>query len=137
MCVCFSLSMLSVASLAVADMGGNYTTLVKSVKNPQLGEILTDSKGMTLYVFTEDKQDESHCYGQCSILWPPFLLNEQSLKENLKKPIGVITRSDNSLQLTFKNKPLYYYVKDKKPGDSYGQNVDQKWFVVKLNEINE
>jgi predicted lipoprotein with Yx(FWY)xxD motif len=30
----------------------------------------------------------------------------------------------------YNNWPLYYYAKDKNPGDTTGQNVGQKWFVV-------
>jgi predicted lipoprotein with Yx(FWY)xxD motif len=32
--------------------------------------------------------------------------------------------------ITYDKKPLYYWVKDTKPGDTTGQNVGTVWFVV-------
>jgi hypothetical protein len=41
-----------------------------------------------------------------------------------------ITRSDGKEQTTFKGWPLYYYAKDRKPGDSLGEGENGMWFVV-------
>ena len=77
----------------------------------------------------------SNCYDQCAIIWPPFLVESQSNVPQDGK-FGVIKRRDNTFQVTYNNKPLYYYAKDKKPGDTYGQNVDGEWFVVNPNKSN-
>jgi predicted lipoprotein with Yx(FWY)xxD motif len=37
-------------------------------------------------------------------------------------------------QTTWHGWPLYYYQADKKPGDVYGENVQQVWFVAKPGE---
>lgn len=110
---------------------------VKISKNARLGDILTDSRGMTLYIFTDDRENVSNCYDQCAMEWPPFVTDDRSnMPQNLNGKFGVIKRRDNKLQVTFSGKPLYYYIKDKNPGDTYGQNVENKWFVINPNKTN-
>lgn len=108
---------------------------VKVTNHPKLGTILTDSKGMTLYLFTSDKNDASTCYDQCAIAWPPLLISSEkpSLAPGIVGTLNTIKRRDNSSQVTYNGKPLYYYVKDKKPGDAFGQNLENKWFVINPN----
>ena len=53
-------------------------TLIKVTKDPIHGDILTDSKGMTLYVFTSDKANESTCFDECAVLWPPLTVKGRS-----------------------------------------------------------
>src|SRR6476619_3647523 len=46
-------------------------------QDPALGTILTDPKGMTLYLFANDTtRGESACYDQCAQSWPPFTATE-------------------------------------------------------------
>ena len=44
-----------------------------TVKSAAVGgkEILTDSKGMTLYVWDKDSAGTSTCYDKCAQAWPP------------------------------------------------------------------
>ncbi len=44
---------------------------------------------------------------------------------------GTIKRADGKKQTTFKGMPLYYFIKDKKPGDTMGQGVKDAWSVAK------
>ena len=47
--------------------------------------------------------------------------------------LGTITRPDGSRQVTYNGHPLYYFVKDKDQGDSYGQGVNAfgaSWYVM-------
>src|SRR5215813_10421039 len=59
-------------SFALADdyLGG-------AVKSAEVGgkEILTDAKGMTLYIWDKDAQGVSNCYDQCAVNWPPLLVD--------------------------------------------------------------
>lgn len=105
---------------------------VTVANDPKLGNILIDGKGMTLYIFTSDKNNTSTCYDQCAVAWPPLLVSsgKPSLAPGISGTLGTITRRDNTSQVTYNGMPLYYYVQDKKPGDVYGQNVDHKWYVV-------
>ena len=55
----------------------------------------------------------------------------------LQRPLGVdasklgtLTRSDGTIQASYGGWPLYYWVKDTKPGDVTGQNVQGVWYVI-------
>ncbi|MEA2229590.1 MAG: hypothetical protein QOF04_3220, partial [Solirubrobacteraceae bacterium] len=43
------------------------------VRRTKLGPILTDGQGRTLYLFEEDKDGHSQCFGACARVWPPAL----------------------------------------------------------------
>jgi predicted lipoprotein with Yx(FWY)xxD motif len=81
--------------------------------------ILTDEKGMSLYVWDNDipNSGKSLCVGGCSLSWPPMLAADDA------KPAGdftLIVRDDGKKQWAHKGKPLYSWVNDKKPGDRTG-----------------
>lgn len=99
-----------------------------------LGRFLADEKGMTLYLFTKDTPGMSNCEGDCLVNWPPLLVAEGGKVEidgmDEEGLIGTITRSDGTVQVTYKDMPLYYWKNDKAPGDATGQNVGGVWFVV-------
>jgi predicted lipoprotein with Yx(FWY)xxD motif len=44
---------------------------------------------------------------------------------------SIITRDDGSKQWALKGKPVYYWVKDSKPGDKTGDGVNGIWQVAK------
>lgn len=106
---------------------------VKVTNDPKLGTILTDGKGRTLYMFTPDNNNTSTCYDQCAATWPPLLISsgKPALAPGIVGTLDTTNRRDHTVQVTYNGMPLYYYVKDKKPGDVYGQNIENKWFVVK------
>lgn len=60
------------SSFAMADdyLGG-------AVKSSTVGgkEILTDTKGMTLYIWDKDAVGTSNCYDKCAQAWPPLLVD--------------------------------------------------------------
>ena len=43
----------------------------------------------------------------------------------------LVTRDDGKKQWALKGKPLYYWVKDTKPGEMTGEGVMGAWHVVK------
>ncbi len=98
------------------------------ISNSSLGQILTDTKGMTLYTFDKDTNGKSACNEGCAKAWPPVLA-EASMKE-----IGdftKITRDDGTKQWAYKGMPLYGWVKDKVSGDVTGDKFKGVWHVVK------
>jgi predicted lipoprotein with Yx(FWY)xxD motif len=80
---------------------------------------LTDTKGMTLYVWDNDVagSGKSVCYGACTLTMTPFPA-EGNAKES--GDFGFIVRDDGKRQWTYKGRPLYVYVNDKRPGDRAG-----------------
>ena len=97
-----------------------------------LGTILVDGQGMTLYLFTKDTQGsgESTCEGECLVAWPPLVGMPTAGTGVDATKLGSITRSDGSTQGTYNGWPLYYWVEDKAPGDTTGQNVQGVWYVL-------
>lgn len=90
---------------------------------------MTDKKGMMLYVFNKDAagSGKSVCTGACARSWPPFLADAQA------HGVGdwsVITRDDGAKQWAYKGKPTYYWSKDRKPGDKFGDNFKDIWHVI-------
>ena len=101
-------------------------------QNDTLGSFLTDDKGMTLYLFTKDTTDTSNCYDKCATAWPPLLTNGDPVAgEGVDASLlGTTNRTDGTTQVTYNGWPLYYYEKDKAPGDVTGQDVGGVWYVV-------
>lgn len=102
------------------------------VKNDTLGNILADGDGNILYLFTKDTPNVSNCYDKCLAAWPAvYPQGAPTLKEGLSQAlVGTTTRKDGSTQLTYNGWPLYYYAKDKQPGDVTGQAVGKVWWVI-------
>lgn len=95
-----------------------------------LGTILVDGAGMTLYLFTNDSPGTSVCEGDCLVAWPP-LEGEATAGEGVDESLlGTITRSDGSTQASYGDWPLYYWVEDEQPGDVTGQGVGGVWYVI-------
>src|SRR5512136_3019619 len=98
----------------------------------KLGKFLADGDGNTLYLFTKDTKGTSNCYDKCAQSWPPLIPSGQpTLKDGVSTDmISMTVRTDGSVQLTYDGWPLYYYAKDKAPGDTTGQAVGNAWWVV-------
>jgi predicted lipoprotein with Yx(FWY)xxD motif len=96
----------------------------------ELGHYLTDAAGNTLYYFDKDTEGMSMCEGKCLANWPAFVDTGAVPSTLDAADFSSITRSDGSLQTTYKGFPLYYFIKDEARGDTLGQDVNQVWFVV-------
>jgi len=105
---------------------------VKIAKKDGIDTYLTDTKGMTLYTFKKDTPGKSACEGPCVDNWPLYSREKVEAKDGLSAAdFATITRADGKTQTTFKGMPLYYFVKDAKPGDTLGQGVKDVWSVAK------
>jgi len=101
---------------------------------PALGQFLTASNGMTLYMYTKDTKDVSNCTGQCATNWPPYTVASSAdinVSAATSGRVGTIVRADGKLQVTYNGQPLYFWINDKNPGDTTGQGVGGVWYVVK------
>jgi len=110
--------------------------IVAVAKNPQLGTILVDSKGFTLYYFHKDKGGKSACYGACAGTWPPLTTSgtPQAMSGAEVSKLGTTKRSDGTLQVTYAGFPLYTYAADTKPGETNGQDIDSfgaEWYALR------
>jgi predicted lipoprotein with Yx(FWY)xxD motif len=101
------------------------------VADSNLGQILTDGQGRTLYYYSLDQEGKIACVGQCAVNWPPLLdASTPTAAGSLGTKLAVVTRLDGGTQVTYNDRPLYTFVGDKAPGDTTGQGVGGKWFVA-------
>jgi predicted lipoprotein with Yx(FWY)xxD motif len=94
------------------------------------GGMLVGSNGMTLYTFDKDAagSGKSVCNGQCATNWPPLMATDADAASG---DYSLVTRDDGKKQWALKGKPLYYWVKDTKPGEMTGEGVMGAWHVAK------
>ena len=99
-----------------------------------LGKILVDPAGMTLYIFDKDKKGEtaSACTGKCIAAWPPLVAPAGAQAMGKWTTVDVTDKDGKAEKMwAYDGMPLYYWVKDKKPGDTTGDGVGSVWHVVK------
>jgi predicted lipoprotein with Yx(FWY)xxD motif len=104
----------------------------------RFGRILFDGRGFVLYAFTRDGLRRATCYGKCAKAWPPAIVSARPVAGAgaSGRLVGVVRRSDGSLQATYAGRPLYYYVGDSRPGLILCQNVLEYggyWRVVRAD----
>ena len=106
--------------------------IVKTSGHPDLGTLLVDASGRTLYLLTDDGRDSSTCTRGCALAWPPVrTVGSPSPAEGVDADrLGVIPREDGSSQVTYNGWPLYYFAPDERPGDAMGHFVSDVWYVV-------
>jgi predicted lipoprotein with Yx(FWY)xxD motif len=89
--------------------------------------MMVDHKGMTLYTFDKDSGGKSMCNDECAKNWPPMMAPAGATATG---KWSVIKRDDGTSQYAYDGKPLYTFVKDKKPGDMVGDNMKDVWHVM-------
>jgi predicted lipoprotein with Yx(FWY)xxD motif len=120
---------------AASESGSSSGAVVSASAAGDLGRVIVDSKGMTLYDFHKDKGGKSACYGGCAGVWPPLLTEgkPQTGEGATASKLGTVKRSDGTVQVTYAGHPLYTYVADKKPGDATGDDIDSfgaEWYAL-------
>jgi predicted lipoprotein with Yx(FWY)xxD motif len=90
-------------------------------------KLKTGKNEMTLYVFDKDTEGVSNCYDTCATNWPPYMVDDKMMVENLT----VVMRKDGTKQYAMDGKPLYYFAKDVKAGDAMGDGVNGVWHLAK------
>ncbi|MDG5973805.1 hypothetical protein H010_00990 [Hydrogenophaga taeniospiralis CCUG 15921] len=117
------------ATLTLALLGAT-ASVYAEVPAKTMNGMLVGPNQMTLYIFDKDVagSGKSVCNGPCATNWPPLMAADSD------QPSGdftVITRDDGKKQWAVKGKPLYYWVKDSKPGDATGDGVNNVWHAAK------
>ena len=100
------------------------------VTKATLGDILTDPKGRTLYVFTKDKGDQSACSGECATNWPALSGPATAGTGVQASMLSTAMQANGNSQVTYGGRPLYHFAGDAKAGDTNGQSVGNVWFAV-------
>lgn len=104
----------------------------------ELGDYLVGAAGLTLYIFTHDQENESYCFDECLITWPPVLLAEgvePTLGAGVTGELGTAQLPDGSQMLTYEGWPLYFFKGDQGPAQFNGNGVRDVWFVASPAEL--
>ena len=109
---------------------------VRAVRS-QFGTILANGAGKAFYRFDKERSKQSECYGDCAAAWPPVLTKGRPIAGPgvRARLLGTTRRRDGRLQVTYRGRPMYYYVADG-PGLVLCHNVLEfgaRWLVVKPN----
>lgn len=89
--------------------------------------VLTSTDGMTVYTYDRDVpgSSESACVDACAAMWPPVPVQAMAPSRD----IGTLAR-DGMKQAAYRDRPLYFYAGDRKPGDAAGDKLGKVWHVV-------
>ena len=128
-----SSSSTAAATSTPAATGGTPVSLTAK-KDKKLGTILAAGpKKLTVYMFEGDKGGKPACSGMCVSVWPPVTGKAAASGGAMSADLGTVTRSDGTMQVTYKGHPLYYFAKDGDAGDAYGQGVHgfgSDWYTL-------
>lgn len=103
-----------------------------SVARNELGYVMTDSRsGTTLYWSDKDKPGkDSPCESACLRTWLP---QRAPLMARDEGDWSVLKREDGIRQWAYKGRPLYRFTGDREPGDTNGNDAEQKqWHAAVL-----
>jgi len=121
------------APAAPASNGSGAASI--TLANSDLGKILVNSKGQTLYLFQADKGSVSTCSGACASAWPPVTTEGAPIASAgvSSAKLGTTKRSDGTTEVTYNGHPLYTFVGDSSPGETTGEGNEgfgAEWDVV-------
>lgn len=122
---------------AAAESGGT-AAVVAVGKAGDLGKVIVDSEGFTLYDFHKDKGTESACYGACAKAWPPLITSgaPKAMSGAQSSMLGTTKRKDGTTQVTYAGHPVYTFVEDSKPGEANGNDFTgfgAQWYALEPN----
>jgi predicted lipoprotein with Yx(FWY)xxD motif len=118
-----------------SNSGGAGAAMVSVANASDVGMVLVDSKGFTVYDFGKDKGTTSACYTACAEFWPPVLTEGEPEvgKGADASMLGTTKRKDGTMQVTYAGHPLYTYAEDKKPGEANGNDISVfggEWYAL-------
>jgi len=125
---------IAAAKIASSPTSASTIDTATSKKN---GTVLA-AEGFTVYTL---KPNKKKCDAKCLKAWPPVVLPEGTTAPSAgngvdQSKLGTTPMADGSMQVTYGGKALYWFHKDKKPGDVKGNVTDKwgKWKTVTLKK---
>jgi predicted lipoprotein with Yx(FWY)xxD motif len=91
-----------------------------------LGSVLTDSSGKTLYMLSSDTTKSTTCNGGCLGIWAPVAAPSSgtpSAGSGVTGTLGTFSRGSTK-QVTISGHQLYTYAGDSGPGATTGQGIN-------------
>lgn len=127
---------ITVAATALA--AGSSLTLSSSA-NSMLGKpVVVNPQGRTLYKLSPETSKHLLCKSkECLTNWPPLTVKSAKTKlkagSGVKGKLGLLHRSNGTLQVTLNGLPLYRYSGDSAKGDVNGEGIESfggTWHAV-------
>jgi predicted lipoprotein with Yx(FWY)xxD motif len=138
--------LLTIGALAALSLGVGLTGAIAAnhsagrratvaISGSELGRVLVDGRGRTVYLFERDKHGKSSCIGPCATAWPPLIASDKLLASAGARAslLGTTKRADGRLQVTYNHHPVYTFFKDTRKGQTNGENLDAfgaEWYAV-------
>ncbi len=116
-----------------ADPNNPAKSQLRAAKTFDLGLMLVDGTGYTIYRYDRDSTDpsRSNCTDACAAKWIPVRADGTLAPIDVDRSlIGQLTRDDGTQQLTLAGWPLYHFTGDTEPADTSGQGADQAWYPI-------
>lgn len=110
-------------------------TILSANSTAQLGTVVIDGLGHTLYRFDEDsaRPPTATCTDACASTWPPVVTDpgKTPILEGVNEDeVGTVERPDGSMQVTIGGWPVYRHAADSAAGATDGHGVSGAWFAV-------
>lgn len=101
------------------------------ISTTDLGDVLVDGEGYTLYVFEPDNRSAPTCVDACMDAWPPLLTDGiPKAGEGVDEEMVSTVDTGGAEQVTYDGWPLYRFAGDSEPGQTNGQGSGGVWFVI-------
>ncbi len=112
--------------------GTSSAATVATAKVGDLGTVLVNSDGFTLYLFENDTGSTSTCVGTCAGTWPALTTSGDAAASGGADDsmLGTTTRDDGTTQVTYNGHPLYVYSGDSAAGEANGEGISNVWYAV-------
>jgi predicted lipoprotein with Yx(FWY)xxD motif len=112
--------------------GGEVAVLIGTAQS-DYGEVLTDTEGLTLYVFADDGTGDPTCLDACADIWPAVIAENIETRGELDIEVNLVDGDAAERQVTVNGRPVYTYSGDSEPGMATGQGLGGKWWVLDVD----
>lgn len=113
---------------SAADAAAARTPTVK-LERTEVGKVLVNASGYTLYLFTADKRNQDRCgrVSGCLSIWPALTTKRKPVAgPNVRSSLlGTIKFRGNLRQVTYAGHPLYTYAFDSAPRSTFYVGADE------------
>jgi predicted lipoprotein with Yx(FWY)xxD motif len=94
---------------------------------PQVGKVLVNASGMTVYAAEQETAGHIVCVGPCTTIWLPVTVPAGShpvAGTDVSAHLATIKRPDGATQVTAGGDPLYTFSQDTSPGVAGGNGFE-------------
>jgi predicted lipoprotein with Yx(FWY)xxD motif len=113
---------IGLVAVPMALAGGSKTVAAEATAPSLHKTVLTNTKGLTLYTLSGEKNGKFICTGACLKAWPPLLVAAGTTPKG-PVALGTVKRPEGKTQVTYKGAPVYTFSGDSKKGEANGEGL--------------